>query len=87
MAIDQAYEQNNKLVKIDGDTIGILENDTSLLNWAISGVQISQMLQIFSNSDTNLVHMLKLFIYVNSNILLKIVCLLSFIYLPNAGIP
>ena len=54
MAKDQAHEQNNKLVKIDGGDIGIMENDTALLNWAISGPQISQMLQIFSNSDTNM---------------------------------
>ena len=53
MSIDQAHEQNNKLVKIDGGAIGILEEDTALLDWAISGPQISQMLQIFSNSDTN----------------------------------
>ena len=53
MSIDQAHEQNNKLVKIDGGAIGILENDIALLDWAISGPQISQMLQIFSNSDTN----------------------------------
>ena len=52
MAIDQAHDQNNKLVKIDGGAIGILEN-TALLNWAISGPQIPQMLQMFSNSDTN----------------------------------
>ena len=52
MAIDQAHEQNNKLVKIDGGAIGILENDTALLDWAISGPQISQMLQIY-NFDTN----------------------------------
>ena len=53
MSIDQAHEQNDKLVKIDRGAIGILENDTALLDWAISGPQISQMLEIFSISDTN----------------------------------
>ena len=40
-------------MKIDRGAIGILENDTALIDWAISGPQISQMLEIFSNSDTN----------------------------------
>ena len=35
--IDQAHEQNNKLVKIDGGAIGILENQNALLKWAVAG--------------------------------------------------
>ena len=31
LAIDQAHEQNNKPVKVDGGAIGILENEATLL--------------------------------------------------------
>ena len=31
MGIDQAHEQNNKCVKIDGGAIGILDNERALL--------------------------------------------------------
>ncbi len=44
MGIDQAHEQNNKILKADGGVIGILDNPTALLKWAISGPVISQML-------------------------------------------
>ena len=42
---DQAHEQNNKLVKIDGGAIGILENQNALLKWAVAGPIISDMLK------------------------------------------
>lgn len=44
IGIDQAHEQNNKIVKVDGGAIGLLENDAALLNWAISSPIISDML-------------------------------------------
>ena len=31
IAEDQAHEQNNKAIKVDGGAIGILENETALL--------------------------------------------------------
>ena len=37
IAIDQAHEQNNKLVKIKGGAIGILENENALIRWAVAG--------------------------------------------------
>ena len=37
MGIDQAHEQNNKLVKIKGGAIGILDNENALLRWAVAG--------------------------------------------------
>ena len=36
MGMDQAYEQNNKLVKIGGGVIGILENDNAMLKWTVA---------------------------------------------------
>lgn len=47
MGIDQAHEQNNKMVKIDGGAIGILENDDALLDWAIAGPQIAEILNSY----------------------------------------
>ena len=44
MGLDQAHEENNKLVKIDGDNIGILENDHAMLKWVAAGPIISGIL-------------------------------------------
>ena len=35
VALDQAHEHNNRLVKSDGGVIGITENETALLPWMI----------------------------------------------------
>ena len=43
MGIDQAHEQNNKILKDDGGIIGILDNPTALLKWAICGPVICEM--------------------------------------------
>ena len=43
IGIDQAHEQNNKSLKIDGGTIGILGNEQALLEWAVSGPYIANM--------------------------------------------
>ena len=45
MGIDQAHEQNNKILKDDGGIIGILDNPTALLKWAICGPVICHMLE------------------------------------------
>ena len=44
MGVDQAHEQNKKVVKVDGGAIGILENETALLKWAVAGPIISDVL-------------------------------------------
>ena len=41
IGVDQAHEQNNKLVKIDGGAIDILDNPNALLRWAVAGPVIS----------------------------------------------
>ena len=40
---DQAHEQNNKLIKIDGGAIGILDNPNALLRWAVAGHIVAQI--------------------------------------------
>ena len=43
IGIDQAHEQNNKLVKIHGGAIGILENPNALLRWDVSGPVVAKL--------------------------------------------
>ena len=43
IGIDLAHEQNNKLVKIHGGTIGILENPNALLRLAVSGPVVTEL--------------------------------------------
>ncbi|KAF2884048.1 hypothetical protein ILUMI_22166 [Ignelater luminosus] len=40
---DQYHEQNNKIVKEDGGTIRILDNETALLKWMVAGPITSQL--------------------------------------------
>ena len=49
MAEDQAHEQNNKLVKIDGGAIGILDNQKALMKWMVAEPQIVEMLESFDD--------------------------------------
>ena len=52
MGIDQAHEQNNKILKTDGGVIEILDNRIALLKWAIYGPVISETLK--EEEDGNL---------------------------------
>ena len=36
IGVDQAHKQNNKLIKIDGGAIEILESPNSLLRWFVA---------------------------------------------------
>ena len=45
MATNQALEQNNKLVKIDGGAVDILDNEAALLKWAVASPIIGEILQ------------------------------------------
>ena len=53
LAIDQAHKQNNKLVKIDGGAIGILENESALLKRAIAGPTICDILKMSDSVKAN----------------------------------
>ena len=37
LPVDQAHEQNKKIVKGDGGAIGLTESSTQLLRWILSG--------------------------------------------------
>ncbi|VDI69861.1 Hypothetical predicted protein [Mytilus galloprovincialis] len=54
IAIDQAHEQNNKLVKGDGGAIGLTENMTQLQRWMVSGPEIARVINEFESAqETN----------------------------------
>lgn len=42
MAIDQAHEQNNAVIKGDGGAIGLTEDPSALRRWMVAGPEISQ---------------------------------------------
>ncbi len=46
MGVDQAHEQNNKMVKIHGGAIGILDNENALLRWAVSGPVVAEVCKV-----------------------------------------
>ena len=50
IGIDQAHEQNNKKVKIDGGAVGIFENEDAMLDWAVSGPIIAEILDSYNES-------------------------------------
>ena len=50
IGIDQAHEQNNKIVKTDGGAIGIFENEQALLDWTITGPYVADMISNFSSN-------------------------------------
>ena len=49
MAIDQAHEQNNAVIKGDGGTIGLTEDPSALRRWMVAGPEVSQLV---SNYET-----------------------------------
>ena len=52
MAIDQAHEQNNSLVKGEGCAIGLTESPSALRRWMISGPEIARMVKEFEDCLT-----------------------------------
>ena len=60
IGIDQAHEQNNKLVKIDGGAVDILLTDNSALTkWMVAGPEIADMVNSFrltENEDKKMKH-------------------------------
>ena len=47
LAIDQAHEQNNALVKSDGGAVGLTENPGALRRWIIAGPEMSRLSKDF----------------------------------------
>jgi hypothetical protein len=50
MAIDQAHEQNNTLVKGDGGAVGLTENPKALHRWMVAGPETARVIQEFEMS-------------------------------------
>lgn len=50
IAIDQAHEQNNALVKGDGGAVGLTESPEALRRWMVAGPEIARMVTEFEAS-------------------------------------
>lgn len=50
IAIDQAHEQNNAVVKEDGGAVGITENPAALRRWMLAGPEISRIINEFETA-------------------------------------
>ena len=49
MAIDQAHEQMNDIIKGDGGIIGITVNTSALIQWITAGIEIARTIEDFEN--------------------------------------
>ena len=47
IAIDQAHEQNNTIIKVDGGAIGLTQNPRALLRWMVAGPEIARVIDGF----------------------------------------
>ena len=43
LAIDQAHEQNNSVIKGDGEAIGLTEDPTALRSWMVANRDVSRL--------------------------------------------
>ena len=50
LAIDQAHEQNNAVVKDDGGAVGLTECPTALQRWMVSGPDMARVINDFEIS-------------------------------------
>jgi hypothetical protein len=50
IALDQAHEQNNKVVKGSGGIVGLTEDPASLQKWLLAGPEISRLVQGFEDT-------------------------------------
>ena len=50
IAIDQAHEQNNASVKVDGGAVGLTENPAALRRWMVSGPEMARLIGEFEVS-------------------------------------
>ena len=48
--IDQAHEQNNKVVKGDGGAVGLLQNPKAQLCWMVAGSELARVIGEFENN-------------------------------------
>ena len=50
LAIDQAHDQNNAVVKDDGGAVGLTECPTALQRWMVSGPEMARVINDFEIS-------------------------------------
>ena len=50
--IDQAPEQNNKIVKASGGAVGLTENPTAFRKWIVAGPEQARIIQEFEDTYT-----------------------------------
>jgi len=53
MAIDQAHEQANAVIRGDGVAIGVTEDPAALRRWMVAGPQVSHLVQYEAASEAN----------------------------------
>lgn len=51
MAIDQAHEQNNAVIKGDGGAIGLTEDPVALRKWMVAGPEVSRVVAAYEASS------------------------------------
>ena len=49
MAIDQAHEQANAVVKENGGAIGLTEDPAALRRWTVAGPEISRLVATYED--------------------------------------
>jgi hypothetical protein len=50
IAIDQAHEQNNALIKGDGGAVGLTDNPSALHHWMTAGPEVARVVQEFQSA-------------------------------------
>ena len=51
MGIDQAHEQNNRKVKVEGRAVGIFDKENAMLDWSVAGPVIADMIADYYEND------------------------------------
>ena len=51
MAIDQAHEQANAVIKGDGEAVGITEDPSALRRWMVAGPAVSQLVAQYEEAS------------------------------------
>jgi len=47
LAIDQAHEQNNAVIKGDGEAVGLTEDPGALRRWMVAGLEVSRLVAAY----------------------------------------
>ena len=51
IAIDQAHEQANAVIKGDGEAVGITEDPSALRRWMVAGPAVSQLVAQYEEAS------------------------------------